>query len=461
MNPLLSKNQHIISVQMLLILLKKIIQYGNYATMNDDSYEIVKDDYKKIVQLQLVVAEEVNKMHLEEIDLNHFLYSTYHLNYPRNLAHEFLRMYYMLEKIGKDKSNFDLDVQAEYRDYYSLFTEKYGFTPTQYSSFLFWETSVYYSGINGLKYSPIWRSVEKIYGKSAHKDLIAKVITTLSQPVEGYVDWVRDSETKEWDFSKFFEFPFIMDAEKNYISVSDITLRNAFFEKIFWLIKDSCPAENGREMAFFGRLFEKYIQELTYNIAKEGYEYIAEFVYGKSAKKSSDAYLRKEENLLVVEVKGFSVLLDCMIKNEKIENNNQKMFINPILQADKCLNAVIEERSEFTGVENVYVVSVTMDNINAVPGYYREVYKSIETKKRCEKIKYYFNFNVEEYEMLMFLAEQRQDIFSLLKEYFENKKLKPFSNFLHEKYQNITMTSFMENLYKEASELMKDILFAE
>lgn len=57
-NPLLRKNVHIISVQMLLLLLKKIIQYGDINTINNTDYIITEEDYKKIIQLQLIVAEE-------------------------------------------------------------------------------------------------------------------------------------------------------------------------------------------------------------------------------------------------------------------------------------------------------------------------------------------------------------------------------------------------------------------
>lgn len=54
-------------------------------------------------------------------------------------------------------------------------------------------------------------------------------------------------------------------------------------------------------MAFFGRLFEKYIQNLTQEATKGSYSYIEEFAYGKNNKKSSDAYIRKDNDLLVIE----------------------------------------------------------------------------------------------------------------------------------------------------------------
>lgn len=403
-NPLLRKDRHIISVQMLLILLKKIIKYGKYETMDDIEYEVIEDDYRKIIQLQLVVAEEVSRQHLKEFDANHFLYSTYHLNYQRNLAHEFLRMYYMMEKVSRDKSKFEVDVQKEYRDYYTIFTEKYGF---KYSSLLFGELTTYYSDIKGLKYASMWKSVEVTYKLLKEGELISQVIATLAQPIEKYLDWAAETENQEWDFSKFFEFPFIKDKSGRYISICDITLRNAFFEKVFWLIRECYPQSDSRSMAFFGRLFEKYIQDITIDAVKADYKYIPEFSFkiDKQDRKSSDAYIRKGSNLLVVEAKGFSVLLNCMARNERMEKNNDKLFIKPILQADLCLASVIDERVEFEGVEVAYIIAVTMDNINAVPGYYNEIHKKINAEIKCLKTKYYYNLSIEEYEMLMYLLE--------------------------------------------------------
>ena len=69
-----------------------------------------------------------------------------------------------------------------------------------------------------------------------------------------------------------------------------------------------------------------------------------------------------------------SVLLNCMTKNESVEANNRKLFVKPVLQADKSLAAVIDDKPEFVGVETAYIISVTMDNINAVPNYYNAIH---------------------------------------------------------------------------------------
>ena len=143
-NPIFRKNQHVISIQMLLILLKKIIAYGNYETLNQVDYKITDADYAKIIQLQLIVVDEVCQNEEHSFDRGHFIFSTYHLNHHLPDSGRFLRMYYMLEILNKDADNFPEDIRGEYRNYYDDFSTKYGITTTQYTSILFWELQPYY-----------------------------------------------------------------------------------------------------------------------------------------------------------------------------------------------------------------------------------------------------------------------------------------------------------------------------
>lgn len=460
-NEMLSKNQHIISLQMLLILLKKVIVYGNYDSLKITDYEISDEDYRDVIMLHLLVADEVSKKQKISIDTDHFLYSTYHLNYQRNVANEFQRMYYMMEYLSINPQIFDDDIKAEYRDYYGDFTSRYGVTPTEYSSLLFWELQYYYSEKNALSQLSCWRNIDFIYKDAKEKEKISKVIDILKiEPFE-LKEWAEKTETEEWDFTLFYKFPFISDGESSYISVSDITLINAFFEKIFWLIRDCYSQEDNSAMAFFGRLFERYIQDATKDVCGNNYIYIDEFSYWekKDKRKSSDAYIRKDNNLLVVEAKGFSVLVDCMAKNERIETNNRKLFVKPILQADKCLNGIFDKKEEFSGIKEAFIVSVTLDNINAVPNYYNAIHEEIDENKKCGLVRYYFNFSIEEYEMLLYLIECGEDIFSILREYFSRDILSPFSNYVRERVPEIGMTKFMGKNYKAATDKMKSILW--
>lgn len=460
-NIMLRKNQHIISLQMLLILLKKVITYGNYDTLKSKEYEIKDEDYRNVIMLQLLVADEVSEKYRKDIDTDHFLYATYHLNYRRNVASEFLRMYYIMEVLSTQPQLFDDNVRAEYRNYHEAFTSKYGVTPTEYSSLLFWELHYYFSEKNALSKASCWRNIDIIYKEAKEKEKTSVVIDLLKQTPDKLKGWAAQTADEEWNFNSFYTYPFISDGESAYISVSDITLINAFFEKMFWLIRECYPENDSRAMAFFGRLFERYIQDSTKEACVGDYTYIDEFSFKvkHDNRKSSDAYIRKSSDLLVVEAKGFSVLADCMARNEKIEKNNDKLFIKPVLQADECLSYTFSSKQEFEGVKEIFVISVTLDNINAVPNYYHAIHKEISDKKKCEQVHYYFNFSIEEYEMLLALIEKEKDIFTILKEYFTGRVLEPFGNYVRNMIPDIGMSTFMERTYAEATEKMKAILW--
>lgn len=459
-NPLLAKDKHIISAQMLLILLKKIIIYGDYDTLECTDYQISIEDYITIIKLQLAIAEEINDKQEIEMDTDHFLYSTYHFNYQRNVANEFMRMYYMMEIISRDKTNFKADVQNEYKDYYNDFTMKYRFTPTEYSAILFPQLAKYYSDLEGITYRTSWFDVESTYGISSLNEKEHDVLDVLSKPINEYKEWAKRTENAEWDFSEFLAFPFFRDTDNNFISLSDITLNNAFFENLFWLIRGCYPKTESRAMDFFGRLYEKYVQDITESASKNEYTYIDEFMFDDSGKKkrSSDAYVRKDEELLIVEAKGFSVLIDSMTKNESVEKNNKKLFVDPILQADVCLAAIMDSVDVFDGVKKAYIISVTMDNINAVPNYYNSIHRDIIENKHASQTECFFNLNIEEYEMLIGLMERGEDIFNILSEYYSNPCLKPFGAFMQDEYGDIGMTAFMKKYYADASNNMANLI---
>lgn len=132
-------------------------------------------------------------------------------------------------------------------------------------------------------------------------------------------------------------------------------------------------------------------------------------------------------------------------ENEKVEDNNKKLFVKSILQADKCIVNTIFDRPEFDEVDEIFIVSVTMDNVNDVPNYYNSIHQEIEQNKQGGLVKYYFNLNIEEYEMLMYLIENKKDVFELLRNYFDNPMLKPFSNYLKECYPEVVMPRFIGN----------------
>lgn len=453
----LMKNRHIIALQPMLILAKYIILSADENDRNEENFSVSKDDYKTVIKMALKVAEKISENDAEDFNVSSFLYGTYHINNDHNVANEFARSYYILDKIGKKPEDFPEDIRGEYKDYWSAFKEKYGYSMTDYLYSLFWELRKYYARDFYLTYSSSWEDTNAIYKETSMQLIAPMVVENQSGTLGEYKDWCQSSIGEMWDFKGFLEKPFVKALDGKMLSLSEFTLKNSFFENLFWNIRNCFPQTESRIMSFYGRLFEMYIQDHIEAITstQKKYLYIPEFRYGKGGgNKSSDAYLRIDNKLLAIEAKGFSVLFDCIV-DKNVKSNLDKVFIKPVLQADRAFDDNISIEN-FKTVTELYVLSVTMDSINAVPGYYEQCKHEIEQKKKSTCLKRYYNINIEELEMLLFMVEKQYDIFELLDQYFSEPYMMPFSNYIKNKCPEvIRMTNFLSEVYAEASEQMK------
>lgn len=462
-NPLINKNKHIISLQMLLNLLKYIIAYGNYDTINDKKYSLTFEDYKKIIDLQMLIAESFD-VQLQEFDANkqaHFIYSNYHINENKDTANAAIRTYYMLPVILNHPELLDEDVQTEYVDYGTNFKIKYGYTILDYICFIFCELGTYFHEAN-LTYNSTWKDINTMYKCNNLSSESKKILDDLSVTPLDLQEWSLTTISNMWNFGKFYMKPFLR-LSNYYISISDLTLDNALFENLFWMIRNCYPSSNSTCMAFYGRLFEKYAQTVIKSASKqsENYRYIPEFKC-KSGNKSSDAYLQYKDDLIIIECKGFSILINTLINGEDIEKNNDKLFIKPILQADNRFNEIVTIDKKFTDIKQTFIISVTMNNINAVPQYYDEIYKEVESKRKSQMTKYIYNFNIEEYETLMYLVENNYDVIKLLENYYNRQVIEPFKSYVLEKFPDKNMRpECLNKIYKDLSSELVSRLFTD
>lgn len=451
--------KHIITSNLLIWLLKYTLAYGSAQTPRS-SQKITCEDYKKVVDLGLVLAEKWDEeAKSDAFDVENFIYCNYHVNGIKNIAAAFARTYYIFEILDNDKSFFS-EYEKEFIDYNTVFYDKYNYSILEFLAVIFLEMSVYVMpNKQQLKYSTIWRSVENLYGSLRLKDIAVRVIQSLSADYERCRQWAIESIDYPWDFSYFLAHPFIVNEEGLYLSISEYTLRNAFFENLFWMVRNCFSKDENTKMAFFGRLFERYIQDLTSASVKKNCrcEYVSEFTFGKNKKKSSDCYVKFQNKLLIVEAKGFSILIKTLF-NEDVEKNNKKLFIGPVIEAEHCFDAI--QRSNiamFDDITEIYIASVTMDNINAVPNYTEECIKTIEESRENKNIAaLYFNFSIEEYEVLMALLEQGVDIFSTLKKHYNLSMSMPLARYLSQLHPDkIRMTDFMKEIYAQAANEMR------
>lgn len=258
----LRKDKHIISQQILLLLLKNFFIYGK--CLPTKANKVTAEVYQRIINLCLMITEKCNYfIESPSFDANNFIYCNYHVNRSKNIAAAFVRTYYMLEVLNPQKDLF-LDVEREYKNYNQAYFDKYGFGILETLSILFWEMRAYIgTEKERLSYTPIWKTVDEVYGETPLNRTADEVIKLLSMKPSQYKEWAEKSAERIWDFTSFLSKPFIIDENKRYVSISEYTLENAFFENIFWLIRDCYPLNDKSSMAFYGRLFEKYIQKLS------------------------------------------------------------------------------------------------------------------------------------------------------------------------------------------------------
>lgn len=291
MNP----NNFIISLQTLLILLKYAISYCDQKSINDEEYTITTEDYLQIVRLNLVIAEQHNDL-LDNFDENYFIYANLHINKDADVRNEIIRSYYILNEIGRDENCFELDVQKEYKNYYDDFENRYNYSPIDFMCVVYWGLREYYHGFEKrrLQNSSIWKKLNTLYKSGLNRDIGKLVISDLAKDIKFYRTWsITTKKQFEFDFSLFFQQPFISGGNGGYISISELTLKNCFFEKLYWMIRDCYSKNDVGCMAFYGRLFEKYVQNLTDNVLENNdvLSYIPEFSY--KGYKSSNTYIKK------------------------------------------------------------------------------------------------------------------------------------------------------------------------
>lgn len=453
-------DKHIIDETALLILLKYILTYGDMSTLENDDYSIKEEDYIDILKLNMLALEVAEKDWMKKDgDLDYYLYAKYHMPLQKDHALVFTRSYYIFEYLAGDIELWK-EYEKEYMHYlyYKRFNEKYGYTPIEYLSVIFWQLNNYNNP--KLSYSKFWNNLEVQYSNTPLKEIAKKVLHDLAYDILEHKKCVENTMNSMLNFRSFKIKPFIRDMNDNYISVSEYTLLNCFFEKIYWMIRDCFPKDQDNCMAFFGRMFERYLYELSRSALVERKDLIVrgEFACGDSSndksKKSSDLYLKKGSKLIIVEAKGISVLADTIDNNVSHDLNIDKLLTCPALQADERFHEILGN-GEFKDISEAYILTLTIDNINAIPEYISRAKNKFFGKKKCEKIKDILNLSIHDYELLMSAGENGFDIFDILQKYIELQKSEPFDLFII-KYtnKNIGMTKFLSSWYKRATDKM-------
>lgn len=461
LNPL-NNSCKLITLQSLLLALKVIFAFGKFQPTNDYT-KISNKDYYNVIKLSLYC---MSMLDAEIFTKDHFIYGNYHLNEVPNIGSELVRAYYIYCIVSKDKSQFN---EREYLDFNKDFENRYGYSIKEYLgvAFLMCERDI--ESLPVLSHTQIFKNIASAFDSTKCPEKCKAIIKNLSCPIKDIVDWAKTDPFSWWDFSNFFSFPVILLPNGSFASISDKTIVNSLYEKLYWHIRECYSKESDKFNKFLGKPFEKYIQAITEKaISKTTYNYIDEFTFSvsrrESNKKSSDCYILHKNTLISIEAKSFSPFFASTQYSDDsaITKSIEKLFINPVLESDKAFDKILtsNEKERFKDVSEVIIISVTVDAIQAVPDYYNKAIHKIEQEKLNKKSKYFINLSIRDFEYLLSMAENGIDIFKLIREYLDTKKLLPFYNFANKKTSHKPVrTEYMEKIYKQFAENVKRIIF--
>ena len=465
LDPLIHPEIHILSLQSLLISLKLLIAYGDYSTLLEET-NIVEDDYISVIKLSLMSIELLDH---NDFKTDHFLYGNYHLNQINNIGSELLRAYYVFYYALSQNSLLSENVQREYLDFDTDFTKKYGYNIVEYLSVVFLLSERDVDPNIRLSYIPIYRDINIAYLNTTHPENAKKIIYDLSNNIDDFKEWAQTTALAWWDFSLFMEKPILMLPNGLFISICDRTLINGFYEKLYWHIRNCYPDDSKRFLSFISRPYENYLQLITEKaISKnKNYRYIEEFEFTtreSSNNASSDAYIILKDKLFIIEAKSFMPLFDSVnyCDDDSINMSISKLFIKPILQADKATIAIFNSNKKdiFKSISEVIILSITVDSIQAVPNYINRAINEINSNKTLPNLKYFYNLSIHEYECLLSMVENNKDIYKIIESYLNQKTIQPFLSFATEFYNhNIVRTSYMEDFFLESTKVLGKSLF--
>ncbi len=445
------------SKQTLFYTLKWIMAYSEQINAAPMKLNISLEDIVEIIDLQLMISDYLDK---DSIDPTTYIYKNIYFNTQRNSKNEIVRAYEMYVRLASQNSLYN---PKEYVDINKKFTAKYNISIKEYIFVIFLLLSVH---LTNFKFKNL--NLDELFNGTKNQQRYITVIKSLGQDIKSYKDWAKQSIDNSWDYSQIYEYPLIKIKDKEYISLESFTIVNLLFEGLYWKIVDTADSQSDRKkiMDFLGKPFEEYVGMITEEVIKiSGLEYtfIPEFKYYVKGeeKKSSDAYIIKNRTLFIIECKSSRPLRDTFQREDKdnIEKAVRKFCVKPIQQVKKAFDDICKEKKDmgFDKFEDIYIICVSLESVK----HTRETIDIMKTELSNDfddRIKGYFNLNIEEYEGLCELLYNALDIKEILDKYMKNLDDGTFINYIHKENEKIINNSWMKLKFEDiVSEIRKTI----
>ncbi len=444
------------SKQGLLYFAKWIIAYGRI--INElFCVEISEELINKTIITQIMLADYLPSDNIDSAES--YMFKNVAINSKRNIKNDLARSYQMFIELSRQK---DLYNEKEYIDFYEDYKTVYSHSINEYLAMMFPMVELHFTERPGK--IPII-NIDKFSSKMKIKQEFIALIRSKAQCAYDFTDWCQSTIENTWDYSLFLSIPFIDIGDGWILSLHEDFVINQYFEGLFYRIREVYPEEDKSILTFLGSPYEKYVDRLTAHAVAEAkntkYTFIPEFKFGKTKRDSSDAYIRSGKKLLIIEAKSKRPNFEIYYTHDlaKLMEGIKKVYISPINQAIDAHEAILEsrERTIFDGVEEIYVLSVTLLNVPRVS----EIQKYVDdliSNKLGEKLKGHINLSIEEFEYLCGVTKKGVELFDFLEEFCDRKNLSPLVNFLESKGINDNALQWIDDNYMKFAEEARGIL---
>lgn len=465
-----AKNQEFINdleafdVSNLLYAMKWYIAYG---TRNP--YYNFENDFDKPFNVFLTLLKITDYM-IENIDTYEdvedivFKGLLFHRN--TELDRSLLRQHIMFEELARDEKRFE---KNEYIDIHQVFELKFGYTIAEYVAIAL---SLNSNCISGCSYRDIIEEANWNINPSAFFDRVSIKEKALAICHDLCVDpltlrdWARETINNPYDLEPFLVRPLFSRGNECFLS-SPGNMNAIIFDGLFFKIRSCFDKTDTSFFDFFGRLFELYVSDLLKNSTKEskisGYQFIDEFSYGGDlSKRSSDAYIKLGNSLLIVECKSGRIRKETKIEaDKKIAKEDFKKYVTkPITQANKAYSEITKETpNKFMGVKKVFILSVSYQSFPHIPKFNDILHDANWRRDLNCNVKQIDYIGLIEIEILAYIIENFDiTVFKFLTTKINNEEFVPYPNYFYEKFGEIKRVKSHSKLLPQIFDNMRNTL---
>lgn len=439
-----SKNTVLFSLQGLLYLTKYIYAYNNMSDVDyNQKNEITYDKYeiRKIIDLQLMLSDYIQT---EISDVALLKYNMIKFNLRYNIKSLMSRTWCIFTDIAVSKDIFNKHENV-YTDFNQKFFETYEYTIIEYLVVYFYLFSPFFQETIS---KGIIIDTDHHFDSSRNPDICNKIARELLCHIDDYCEYSIKTIDNSWNYEILTKLPILQISPTKSTVISDQHLQENVVENLIEKIRKTYEKKQENDFKqFLGYPFEEYIQKLSLSCttnSKYGYKFKDEFPIRKNVM-SSDAYIYKDSNMLIVEVKAKTLTRSKLFIEYNSDNMKCKIkeqFIRPTQQIDDRCEDIKNSKKHsylFDNIQEIYSIIVNFESCHlSVSDYHKYAINGINSEDekgnmhiRTKQMKYFFSFGIEEFECLCWLIENRSDIFDILKKYYPYSNDYYFYNFLN------------------------------